>query len=104
RGAVGDAAYGDGGRARFVEGHGQAAVSQQVDAVEARVASELVDLGEDGVELRSQACADCRIRCLLRLADERLSGLNQLRDRRNAVVRSLNGLERVRHRVEQGAE
>ena len=38
------------------------------------------------------------------LADQRLRRLHQLGDRRDAVVRRLNGIDGVRHRVEQAAQ
>src|SRR6185369_5249323 len=80
------------------------AAVEQVDAVEARVTGELVNLAQDLAELGGQARADRRIRGLLRLRDKRLCGLHQLGDRGDAVVGGLNGVERARHRVEQAAQ
>ena len=67
-----DGGDGDARRAGFVQrdrqvGAGRAV--EQVDAVEARVAGELVDLGLDRVELRGEARADRRVGGLLRLAE-----------------------------------
>src|SRR5690606_12452043 len=95
---------GDGGRRVFVEVDGQLVAAQQVDAVEARVGREPVDLLEQGVELRGQRGAHVGVGGLLRLADERLGGLHQLRDRGDAVAGGLDRVDAVRHRVEQVAQ
>src|SRR5690606_32771534 len=78
--------------------------AEQVDAVEAGVAGQLADLRQDVVELPGQGSPDVRVGGLLRLADQRLGRLHQLGDGGDAVVGGLDGVDGVRHRVQQRAE
>ena len=68
------------------------------------IGREGVDLSQGVVELRRQRRALGRVRGLLSLAGQRLRGLDQLRDRRNAVIRGLQRLDCIGHRVQQRTE
>ena len=78
--------------------------AEQVDAVEPGIGRKLVDLGTDGAELCGERCTDGGVRGLQRLAHQRLSRLHQLGDRGDAVVGGLDGVDAVRHGVEQVAQ
>ena len=68
------------------------------------VASELADLGDQGIELRGKARLGRGVIGLLSLADQRLRRLHQLGDRRDAVVGGLNRVDAVGHGVQQAAQ
>ena len=100
-----------GGVVKRRDHHGRAAVlvhddrqivaAKEIDAVEAGVARELVDLRQQRVELAGKGGADVGVGGLVGLADERLGRLHQLGDGGDAVIGGLNGVDAGRHGVQQ---